>query len=253
MALLAELREALTHEELVLHYQPKVSLVSGANVGVEALVRWQHPRRGLLGPDQFIPLAEQSGLIRPLTSWVLRTALTQVNAWQGEGLAVPVAVNLSPSSLQEHDLADEIADLLNQTDVSPTLLEVEITENAYMARPHAVIANLEQLRALGVHISIDDFGTGYSSLTYLMDLPVDELKIDRSFVRGMASNERNASIVRSIIELGHSLGLRVVAEGLEDEPTLQRLTSLGCDFAQGYFLGRPAPADAVFARPRLAA
>ncbi len=243
LALLAELRDALTRDELVLHYQPKVALGVGEVIGVEALVRWQHPRRGLVGPDQFIPLAEQSGLIRPLTSWVLRAALEQVRAWQKAGPVVPVAVNLSPQSLQEQDLAREVETLLLETGVEARLLEVEITESAYMAHPQAVIATLEQLRALGVRVAIDDFGTGYSSLSYLMQLPVDEVKIDRSFVRGMVENERHATIVRSIIELGHSLGLRVVAEGLEDERTLRWLQSMECDAAQGYYLGRPAPAQ----------
>ncbi|HEY3058366.1 MAG TPA: EAL domain-containing protein [Chloroflexota bacterium] len=246
LALLAELREAIARDELVLHYQPKVELASGSIVGVEALVRWNYPQRGMVPPDQFIPVAEQSGLIRPLTSWVMRAALRQVIAWQRSGLAVPVAVNLSPHSLQEQHLAQEIADLLRHTNVSPELLEIEITENAYMARPHAVIANLEQLRAMGVRVAIDDFGTGFSSLSYLMNLPVDELKIDRSFVRELAQNEGHAAIVRSIVELGHSLGLRVVAEGLEDRATQARLIELGCDLAQGYLLGRPAPAEHVF-------
>jgi diguanylate cyclase (GGDEF)-like protein/PAS domain S-box-containing protein len=247
LALLAELREAVARDELVLHYQPKVALNDRTVVGVEALVRWQHPKRGLLGPDLFIPLAEQSGVIRLLTSWILRAALQQVRAWQTVGPAVPVAVNLSPNSLQEQDLTAEIAALLEETGVSPDLLEIEITESAYMARPQAVINTLEQLRQMGVHVAIDDFGTGYSSLSYLTQLPADEVKIDRSFVRGMVDNERHATIVRSIVELGHSLGLRVVAEGLEDERTYRWLKAINCDAAQGYYLGPPAPAEELLA------
>jgi EAL domain-containing protein (putative c-di-GMP-specific phosphodiesterase class I) len=176
---------------------------------------------------------------------VLREALRQVREWRDAGTSVPVAVNLSPHSLQEHDLCTEITALLAELAIAPALLEVEITESAYMTRPQAVIASLEQLRSIGVKVAIDDFGTGYSSLSYLMQLPVDEVKIDRSFVRGMAEHERHGAIVRSIVELGHSLGLRVVAEGLEDARTHHWLQSIGCDAAQGFYLGRPAPASQV--------
>jgi diguanylate cyclase (GGDEF)-like protein len=243
LALLAELREALTHEdELVLHFQPKWNLQRGEIAGVEALVRWQHPRRGLLAPDLFIELAEQTGLMRPLTRWVLRAALRQVHAWSLTGRRVPVAVNLSPSSLQDERLADEIANLLAEVDVAPEWLEVEITEDAYMSQPEVAAATLTRLREMGVRVAIDDFGTGYASLVYLQKLPVDALKIDRSFVRTMGSDQSHSTIVRSLIDLGHNLGLQVVAEGVEDEATRDRLALLGCDHAQGYALGRPQPA-----------
>jgi diguanylate cyclase (GGDEF)-like protein len=238
LGLLAELREALTRDdELLLYYQPKWDLRSGGLAGFEALARWQHPRRGLLEPDEFIDLAEQTGLMRPLTRYVLQAALRQARAWQQIGLRMPVAVNLSPSSLQDIQLASEIEQLLAESGVAADLLEVEITEEAYMTQPEVAAATLARLRGMGVRVAIDDFGTGYASLVYLQKLPVDRIKIDRSFVRALRHDESHATIVRSLIDLGHNLGLEVVAEGVEDEATRSGLAALGCDYAQGYALG----------------
>jgi diguanylate cyclase (GGDEF)-like protein len=243
LGLLAELREALTRDdELVLYYQPKWDLRSGALAGFEALARWQHPRRGLLEPDQFIDLAEQTGLMRPLTLYLLEAALRQVRAWQQVGVHLPVAVNLSPSSLQDIHLASEIERLLAEARVAPEWLEVEITEEAYMTHLEVAAATLARLRAMGVRVAIDDFGTGYASLVYLQKLPVDRIKIDRGFVRALLHDESQATIVRSLIDLGHNLGLEVVAEGVEDEATRAGLAALGCDYGQGYALGGAQPA-----------
>jgi diguanylate cyclase (GGDEF)-like protein len=244
LGLLAELREALTHDdELTLYYQPKWDLRSGALAGFEALARWHHPRHGLLEPDQFIELAEQTGLMRPLTRYLLQVALRQVRAWQKVGLQVPVAVNLSPSSLQDIQLASEIDQLLAEAGVAPEWLEVEITEEAYMTQPEVAAATLARLRDMGVRVAIDDFGTGYASLVYLQKLPVDRIKIDRGFVRALLRDESQATIVRALIDLGHNLGLEVVAEGVEDEATRTGLAALGCDYAQGYALGVAQPAE----------
>jgi len=242
LALIGDLRAAIERDELLLHYQPKVALASGAVVGVEALVRWQHPRQGLVLPDRFIPLAEQGGLINPLTRWVLAAALQQCRAWQDAGMDIPVAVNLSMRNLQNPRLAETAAELLTEWNVVPTSLRVEITESGLMSEPARARATLTRLRALGVGSAIDDFGTGYSSLSYLKRLPVDELKIDRTFVRQMAHDTHDAAIVRSTIRLGHDLGLTVVAEGVEDARTWELLAGLGCDIAQGYYLTRPLPA-----------
>jgi diguanylate cyclase (GGDEF)-like protein len=246
LGLLADLREALTREdELLLYYQPKWDLHSGALAGFEALARWQHPRRGLLQPDEFVNLAEQSGLMRALTRYALQAALRQVRAWQEIGLHMPVAVNLSPSSLQDIQLATEIDQLLAEAGVAPEWLEVEITEEAYMSQPEVAAATLARLRDMGVRVAIDDFGTGYASLVYLQKLPVDRIKIDRSFVRALLRDESQATIVRSLIDLGHNLGLEVVAEGVEDDATQAGLAALGCDYAQGYALGAPKPAPDI--------
>ena len=243
LALVAELRQALTRDdEFVLYYQPKVDLLSGQVAGTEALIRWQHPRRGLLGPDQFIELAEHTGMMRPLTQWVVRTALRQVRQWHASGLRLPVAVNLSPSSLQDPNLAHEFAELLAAAGVDAQWLEVEISEEAYMTQPERVVNTLARLRMMGVRVSIDDFGTGYSSLMYLQKLPVDALKIDRTFVRTMATDASHETIVRSIIDLGHNLGLEIIAEGIEDDETRRRLEDLGCEQGQGNGLRRPQPA-----------
>ena len=240
LALIAELREAVARDELVLYYQPKVSPAAGVR-GVEALVRWRHPRRGLLSPDQFIPLAEETGLIASLTQWVLQAALRQCRAWQAKGLQV--AINLSMSNLHDPSLPETIAQSLRAHGLPPASLRIEITEGTLMAdaeRAQDVLAALEQL---GVGISVDDYGTGYSSLAYLKRLPVDELKIDMSFVRHMRDDEIDAAIVASTIGLGHSLGLSVVAEGVENQDAWETLVTLGCDAAQGYHLSRPLPAD----------
>ncbi|MCA1598802.1 MAG: EAL domain-containing protein, partial [Chloroflexi bacterium] len=245
LALLADLRAAITEGGLALHYQPQVELATGQVRGVEALVRWPHPAHGLLPPDQFIGLAEQHGLIGPLTLWVLDEALRQGQAWARAGWDVQVAVNLSAWSLHDAALPQTIAALLRRHDAPPERLRLELTEGTVMADAERALEVLTRLAALGVGLSVDDFGTGYSSLAYLKRLPVDEVKIDRSFVHDLVTDEADAAIVRATVGLGRSLGLRVVAEGVEDRATWDRLTELGCDTAQGYYLARPLPAVEV--------
>jgi diguanylate cyclase (GGDEF)-like protein len=247
LELVSELRQAILRDELRLHYQPKVDCHSGRAVGVEALVRWQHPRRGLLTPDRFIPVAEQTGLIGPLTRWVLEAAVRQAREWLDRGFerSLKIAVNLSSYDLQDPRLPGHVCELLERHAVPSDLLSLEITESALVADPAGALEVLSELASHGVDASLDDFGTGYSSLTYLQQLPVRELKIDGSFVRGLASGERDRAIVRSTIELGHRLGLSVVAEGVEDGATLDLLVDLGCDQAQGYYLSEPLPAEAI--------
>lgn len=242
LALLAELRVAIETDQLELHFQPKVRLPHGSPGGVEALVRWRHPKRGLLPPDEFVALAEQTGLIKPLTCWVIGAALDQACIWRQAGIHLPVAVNLSMKDLHDPSLPDTVAELLAARGLPAEWLSLEITENGLMAEPTTAMAALRRLRSMGVRVAMDDFGTGYSSLAYLKQLPLDELKIDRRFVREMATDDSDCAIVRSTIELAHSLGLVVVAEGVEDAETGVLLARLGCDQAQGYYYGRPAPA-----------
>jgi predicted signal transduction protein with EAL and GGDEF domain len=237
-----DLRRAIVDGELVLHYQPKLDLGAGRVRAVEALVRWQHPTLGLVPPDRFIGLAEQTGLIRDLTSWVLRTAVAQCAAWRASGVEVGVAVNLSARCLLDEGLPQEVAAVLAEHDVPAARLVLEVTESALMADPEQAMRVTRALRDAGTAIAIDDFGTGHSSLAYLSQLPAEQLKIDRSFVLAMMGSERDAVIVRSAISLAHDLGLRVVAEGVEDAATLAQLARLGCDEAQGYHLTRPIPA-----------
>jgi diguanylate cyclase (GGDEF)-like protein len=245
LALIGDLRRAIEQEELVLYYQPKISYRTGRVTGVEALVRWPHPLHGLLPPEQFIPLAEQMGLIQPLSRCVLNLALRQCRAWHDAGLVLPVAVNLSLRDLHDARLPDQIGQLLDVWALPPALLHIEITEDAAMAEPGRTLGVLTWLRGLGVHLAIDDFGTGQSSLAQLKRLPVDQLKIDKSFVREMTASDNDAVIVRSIIDLGHNLGLTVVAEGVEDAATAALLTTLGCDEGQGYYLSPAIPPDAL--------
>ncbi len=243
LTLETELRAALAAGALVLHYQPTVDVRSGRADRVEALARWPHPQHGLIPPDQFIPLAEQTGLIVPLTQWVLETALAQCHAWEQAGWTLGVAVNLSMRSLHDPGLPETIAWLLRRYAVPPERLTLEITESALMVDPAQAQAVLLRLTALGVQLAIDDFGTGYSSLGYLKQLPVDAVKIDKSFVQNMGhTTTKDSAIVRSIIDLGHNLGLAVVAEGVEDQATWQRLRAAGCDVAQGFYMSRPMPA-----------
>ncbi len=202
-----------------------------------------HPRDGLIPPDQFIPLAEHTGLIKPLGLWAIKTALLQCRVWHQSGQNLTVAVNLSADSLHDLNMVDIIAQLLESSDSLPSWLTVEITESAMMVDPERARIALGRLHDMGVGISIDDFGTGYSSLSYLKDLPVDEVKIDRTFVKEMVTHEQNSCIVRSVIDLGHNLGLRVVAEGVEDLESVELLKALGCDLAQGFVFGRPLPPD----------
>ena len=241
LALIGELRRAIDQGELTLHYQPQVEPETGRVGGVEALLRWQHPERGLVPPDEFIPLAERTGLIQPLTLWVLDAALQQCASWRRAGLDLWVAANLSAANLVDGDTPHEIERLLRRWDVPPGLFRLEITETTAMADPVRTHAVLTRLDAMGVQLAIDDFGTGYSSLAYLKRLPVHELKIDRSFVSSMAHDPNDEVIVTSTIELGHNLGLRVVAEGVEDQHTLDELVRRGCDLAQGYHFTRPLP------------
>jgi diguanylate cyclase (GGDEF)-like protein/PAS domain S-box-containing protein/excisionase family DNA binding protein len=245
--LIAALRQAIALGALRLHYQPKLAVASGAVCGVEALVRWQHPQYGLIPPDQFICLAEQTGLIAPLTRWVLEAALRQCRRWQRRGLPLALAVNLSMWDVHDPEFPDNIAHFLRATNVPPDALRVELTESTIMADADHALDVLTRLAALGVRLSVDDFGTGYSSLSYLKRLPVDEIKIDRSFVQHMATQSHDAAIVASTIGLGRGLGLRVVAEGVEDRQTWDLLAGLGCDVVQGYYVSRPLPALA-FAR-----
>jgi diguanylate cyclase (GGDEF)-like protein len=242
LQLLGELRAAIAAGELVLHYQPKVDVGSDTVLGVEALVRWEHPRRGLLPPSEFVPLAERTGAIGDLTRWVLDTALAQLRVWRDAGLELTMAVNLAAPNIVDESLPGLVGELLERWGVPGDRLECEISEHTVMADPHRAINVLERLRALGVRLSLDDFGTGHSSLAYLKRLPLDEVKIDRSFVIGMAENSNDAAIVRSTIDLARNLGLEVVAEGVESEAVLRDLGALSCDVAQGFFLGRPLPA-----------
>ncbi|HEX2293310.1 MAG TPA: EAL domain-containing protein [Gaiellaceae bacterium] len=243
LTLLTELRRGIDRGELVLHYQPKADLRTGEITGVEALVRWRHPERGLIGPDEFIPAAQKTGVIGPLTLFVLDEALRQCRAWLLQGLQLPVAVNLSTRNLLDLHLPETVGELLARWEVPPSLLELEITESTILADPVRAMQILSRLGEMGIRLSIDDFGTGYSSLAYLKRLPVDELKIDRSFVQGMQENDNDAVIVRSTIDLGRNLGLRVVAEGVESSLAWNGLAQLGCDTAQGHYLSRPAPAE----------
>jgi diguanylate cyclase (GGDEF)-like protein len=244
LALAAELRRAIAARAMQLHYQPKFDLASGRVVGSEALLRWQHPGRGNVPPGQFVPLAEQTGLIRPLTYMVIDSALRQQRAWLDAGLRLPVAVNLSARNLYDPQLRERIEGLLATWGVTGELLQIEITEGALVADPGTARRVLEGLRALGCRTYIDDFGTGYSSLSYLVSLPVHALKIDRSFVVQMTANQEAHTVVSSIISMAHGLGLRVVAEGVEREEERSALVALGCDEAQGYLLGRPVAAEA---------
>lgn len=244
LVLFGELRHAIEHDELTLYYQPKVELKTGRIAGVEALLRWQHPKKGLIPPMDFIPMAEQSGLIGPLTQWVFREALTQCAKWRDAGLGLKVAVNLSPRNLLDVKFPNFLASLLTTNRVAPGDITLEITEDAIMDRPEDSMKILNQLHEIGVELSIDDFGTGNSSLTYLKQLPVEEIKIDRSFITHMDTDENDAVIAYAAISLAHNLNDRkVVAEGVETREAWDLLHILGCDVAQGYFLSRPLPPD----------
>ncbi|MGO9875938.1 MAG: putative bifunctional diguanylate cyclase/phosphodiesterase [Acidimicrobiia bacterium] len=240
LTLISELRRAIDRDELVLHYQPKARFSDGRFDAVEALIRWQHPTRGLLSPDRFLPLAEPTEIIEGLTDWVLNRALTDIRDLHSP-YPLDIAVNVSARSLSRADFPDRVIRALQQTDVAPTRLTIEITETALVADPARAAIALSQLDALGVKISIDDFGTGQTSLAYLTGLPIDELKIDKSFVTDLLDETSHAAIVRSIIDLGHNLNLRVVAEGIETTAVLETLHDAKCDIAQGFLLARPMP------------
>ncbi len=243
LQLVTDLRSALATDEVTVRYQPKVALGSRDVFGVEALLRWEHPTYGTVDPAEFVPLAERTGLIGPLTAHVLATSLRQCREWLDRGMRIGVAVNLSARNLLDPDLADQVMQMLHDIDVPADLLTLEITETSVMADPERSIPVLHRLRQLGLGLSVDDFGTGYSSLAYLRRLPVDEVKIDKAFVLGMATDLGDLAIVRAIVELGHSLGLRVVAEGVEDELARDLLEGMECDIIQGYLLSRALPPD----------
>jgi diguanylate cyclase (GGDEF)-like protein len=242
LALVGELRRAIDADELVLHYQPKSCVATGAITAVEALVRWNHPERGLLYPDAFLPIAEQTGIIESLTKWVLAHALEQLVSWGDAVEALSVAVNISARNISRGDFADTVMSALARSGLAPERLLLEITETAFVADPDRAGRSLRQLAAAGVRVSLDDFGRGQTSLGYLSTLPLHEVKIDKSFVLDMLQDRSHAAIVHSVIDLAHNLGFEVVAEGVETEQILAELTVLGCDIAQGYLLARPMPA-----------
>jgi diguanylate cyclase (GGDEF)-like protein/PAS domain S-box-containing protein len=243
LSLVVEMRGAIERNELELYYQPKLHMQTGLMTRCEVLMRWNHPRRGLIGPDQFIPLAERTGLIRSLTDWLLDRALAQCHRWLEHGAPVHVAVNISAKSLLDQSLPEKVQAALERWEIDARFLKIEITESSIMADPAHALAILAMLQSMGVRLSVDDFGTGYSSLTHLRELPIDEIKIDKSFVMGMATSDADAAIVRTVIDLAHNLGKQVCAEGVEDEATWHKLRDLGCDLAQGFWIARPMPAE----------
>ena len=242
LALVSELRRGMEDEEFVLYYQPKVDLQTGESYMVEALIRWDHPMRGMIPPNDFIPLAEHTGLIEPLTVYVLDKALRQVSQWRDEDVDLTVAVNMSPRNLLDLRFPEHVDELLKKWKLPPGCLQLEITESTLVSDPTRAMGILSRLNQMRVEMSIDDFGTGYSSLGHLSQLPVKELKIDKSFVMNMVNDEADAIIVRSTIDLGRNLGLRVVAEGVETAEIWRQLVVLGCDYAQGFYRSRPMPA-----------
>jgi diguanylate cyclase (GGDEF)-like protein len=243
LTLMGDFRQAVEGNQLVLHYQPKLRIEDGRIDSVEALVRWQHPTRGLLYPDQFVPLAEQTDLIERLTGWVLTRALTELRALGPPAAQLTVAVNISARNLGRLGFAQRVAQVLNQVGASADHLTLELTETALLTDPARAASSLEEVSRLGIKVSIDDFGCGQTSLGYISTLPIDELKIDRSFICDMVENSAHAAIVRSIVDLGHNLAVHVVAEGVENSETLMALRAIGCDLAQGYLFARPMPAD----------
>jgi diguanylate cyclase (GGDEF)-like protein len=242
LALMAELHRAIDTNQLFLAYQPKIDLRTGRVIGVEALARWRHPKLGLVPPEQFIPMAERTGFIKALTMWGLNEALSQSRSWSEQGFEIAVSVNLSARTLHEMKLPQHIAQLLKTHEVAPKDLELEITESIIIADPAHALKILTRISDMGVALSIDDFGTGYSSLAYLRKLPVKTVKIDKSFLMHMTRDENDALIVRSTIDLAHNLGLKVVAEGVEDQDVWDRLVAFGCDAVQGYYISRPLSA-----------
>jgi diguanylate cyclase (GGDEF)-like protein len=247
LALISQLRQAVANNELVLHYQPKVRQPDGHVHCFEALVRWQHPSRGLLSPDEFVPLAEQTGLIDDLTRWVLNAALTQLKQWRISRPDLTVAVNISARSLRHVDLPQMVLDAMTATGSEPSSLLLEISETALQADPEHAALVMTHLSGVGLRLSLDDFGLGYTSLSQLAALPLNELKIDRSFVMNMLLNPGDAAIVRSVIDMGHNLGLDVVAEGVETPEVLYALTQLDCDVTQGFYFSKPLPAEQIVA------
>jgi EAL domain-containing protein (putative c-di-GMP-specific phosphodiesterase class I) len=245
ITLVTELRQAIAGNGLALHYQPLVSMTNRATVGCEALLRWTHPTLGNISPAEFVPLAERASVLPDLSRWVLRTAIAQLGQWERAGLDLEIAVNLSAADFADGELPARVLALLREHRASAPRLLLEVTESAIMREPQLAAQVMQQLRTAGVRFAIDDFGTGHSSLAQLHQLPVDELKIDRSFVTDLERSPSNQAIVRTTIELGHSLGLKVVAEGIETPQVWSTLLRLGCDLAQGYLISRPMPVDAV--------
>lgn len=245
LTMASALRGALKKAELTLYYQPKMDIKTRRVCGVEALVRWSRAGHGMVPPSEFIPLAERTGMIRPLTIWVLNTALRQMAIWQKEGLKLDVAVNISARNLLDTDIVDTVEGILNAWEVSPSSLVLEITESSIMVDPERAFGVISRLHAVGVRLSIDDFGTGYSSLAYIKRLPALEIKIDKSFVQNMDTDENDAVIVRSTIDLAHNMGRKVVAEGIESQDIYDLLDMLGCDMAQGFHICHPLPAEAL--------
>ena len=250
------LRHAIEQEQLRLHYQPIVSLATGQVAGFEALVRWQHPQRGLIAPGDFIPIAEETGLIIPLGWWVLRAACRQMRHWQEQvdtAQALTIGVNLSSKAFMRDDVVEQIQQILQETGLAATSLKIEITENVMMDHAETTIATLEALRDLGIQLCIDDFGTGYSSLRYLHRFPIKILKIDRSFISNLNNDIESAIITQSIVMLSHTLGLEIVAEGIETDEQLAYLQELHCEYGQGYRFARALASDAVEALLRTTA
>jgi EAL domain-containing protein (putative c-di-GMP-specific phosphodiesterase class I) len=238
----ADLRLALELREFLLHFQPVVEIATGRIVGCEALVRWHNPRRGMVAPGDFIPLAEETGLIVPLGAWVLREACSQAKAWQNEGLPpIKVAVNFSARQFRQIDLIDEVQAALAEANLAPGMLELELTESMIMHDPDGAAETMHQLKKLGVGLSLDDFGTGYSSLNYLRRFPVDYLKIDRSFITDVASDPSGAAVATSIVAIAHRLGIGAVAEGVETWGQLDFLANCGCNAFQGFLFSKPLP------------
>ncbi|MEJ2690149.1 MAG: bifunctional diguanylate cyclase/phosphodiesterase, partial [Deltaproteobacteria bacterium] len=247
LTLRSELREAINKDQLVLYYQPKLLSKPNELHSVEALVRWQHPTHGFMPPDEFIPLAERTGLISDLTYWVLKQGLRQCAEWHKANIKIGISVNVSSLCLLDPEFPDVLTGLLATLDFPANFLMIEITETSIMVDPERSFQVLNRVAEMGVGISIDDFGTGYSSMGYLKKLPATELKIDKSFVIDMVENDSDLSIVHATIQLGHNLGLKVVAEGVENLATFNKLKEMGCDYLQGYFISKPAPADDLLA------
>jgi diguanylate cyclase (GGDEF)-like protein len=239
LTLVSQVRPAMEQGEFEMYYQPKVRLTDGRVAGAEALIRWNHPERGLVAPDDFIPLVEKTVLLGPLTSYVMESVMRQWRVWADDGMAIPIAINLSPRSLLDRQLPENVRRLLERYSMAPSFLRMELTENFLMSDSARSNAVLSQLSEVGISLSIDDFGTGYSSLSHLKQLPIDEIKIDRSFVMDMHEDGNDYMIVRATVDLGKNLGLRIVAEGVEDRETFDRLADFGCDEAQGYYIARP--------------
>ncbi|MEC0304295.1 putative bifunctional diguanylate cyclase/phosphodiesterase [Terribacillus saccharophilus] len=240
-----ELHLALEREEFCLLYQPKLNLKTGKLCGVEALIRWEHPEQGIISPLDFIPAAEETGMILPIGEWVLREACMQNIAWQEQGLScMIVAVNLSAPQLYQSDLAEKVQSILDESGLAPEYLELEITESMTMD-VHSVLPVLHQLKQMGVRISMDDFGTGFSSLYHLKEFPIDSIKIDRSFVRNCTNDSKDATIVKTIIAMAHQLKLEVIAEGVETNEQMEYLCARDCYLMQGYFFSRPMPAEDI--------